>query len=67
MNTEAAIEQGKCEILEDITHGMVPGAVCSFADLHDFVDANEYGGDLSVADAIIVQAALDAWLVAGRP
>ena len=41
---EHAIERSKAEILEDIAAGVVPGTVSSFSELHDYVDANEYGG-----------------------
>ncbi len=39
-----AVARGKKEILEDVRSGRVPAHVESFGDLHDFVDANEYGG-----------------------
>ena len=64
----AAIEQGKAEILADIASGRVPADVSTFAALHDYVDANEYGGlcekpiDPSFAPANEIQNALDAWL-----
>jgi hypothetical protein len=41
---EHAIERSKAEILEDIAQGIVPGTVSTFSELHDYVDANEYGG-----------------------
>jgi hypothetical protein len=41
---EYAIERSKLEILQDIASGVVPGTVSSFSELHDYVDANEYGG-----------------------
>jgi hypothetical protein len=41
---EHAIERSKAEILEDIAAGVVPNTVSSFSELHDYVDANEYGG-----------------------
>ena len=41
---EHAIERSKAEILEDIDAGIVPNTVSSFSQLHDYVDANEYGG-----------------------
>lgn len=34
----------KAEILTDIKNGVVPNTVASFSELHDYVDANEYGG-----------------------
>ncbi len=39
-----AVSRCKREILEDIASGQVPCEVKDFAQLHDFVDANEYGG-----------------------
>ena len=41
---EHAIERSKVEILEDMSSGIVPTTVSSFSELHDYVDANEYGG-----------------------
>ena len=32
------------EILEDMKNGVVPEHVSTFSELHDYVDANEYGG-----------------------
>jgi hypothetical protein len=37
-------ERGKREILDDIAAGIQPQNVASFSELHDHVDANEYGG-----------------------
>lgn len=43
------------EILADIASGRVPATVSSFSELHDFADANEYGGwcEDAFADALI--------------
>ena len=41
---ETAIARGKAEIIADIAEGIVPTTVSTFSELHDFVDANEYGG-----------------------
>jgi len=38
------IERMKQEILDDIVAGKLPVLLDSFSHLHDFVDANEYGG-----------------------
>lgn len=38
------VARAKAEILEDITTGRVPSSVSTFSELHDYVDANEYGG-----------------------
>ena len=78
----SAIERGKAEILSDIGRDIVPEDVHSFSELHDFVDANEYGGlcdghwpiaiidgeeHLDVELANQVQDALDTWIKDGRP
>lgn len=39
-----AIERSKTEIVEDMHAGLVPATVASFAELHEYRDANEYGG-----------------------
>jgi hypothetical protein len=39
-----SIERMKREILEDIKAGRVPADCQSFSALHDYVDANSYGG-----------------------
>jgi hypothetical protein len=36
--------RAKSEIHADVRNGIVPKTVASFAELHDYVDANEYGG-----------------------
>ena len=75
------VDRAKREINEDIATGRVPPTVASFAELHDHVDANTYGGlDLDAGGALdelmphalqtIANAAqneLDAWIKAGRP
>lgn len=38
------VERCKREILQDIDNGIVPETVSSFSELHDYVDANCYGG-----------------------
>lgn len=45
----------KVEILVDMAHGAMPYDVDSFSRLHDYVDANRYGGfcDDDFADALI--------------
>lgn len=75
---EATVERAKDEIRDDIRAGMVPGAVGSFAELHDHVDANGYGGAFedwhegaTADDAFVqfwndVQEEIDHWLKNGR-
>jgi hypothetical protein len=43
-NLKATVKRVRQEILDDVAAGRVPASVQSFAGLHDFVDANEYGG-----------------------
>lgn len=62
----AKIEQGKREILADIANGQVPADVRNFSHLHDFVDANEYGGVTDPTEAAAVQEELNQWLITGR-
>jgi hypothetical protein len=38
------VERMKREIKEDVKSGQVPRTVKTFSELHDYVDANEYGG-----------------------
>jgi len=42
----AAVRRGNAEIARDIRDGIVPATVKSFGELHDYVDANAYGGAL---------------------
>jgi hypothetical protein len=75
MNTIAqAIAQAKTEIAEDVAAGHIPATVETFADLHEYVDANMYGAEIervegdveSMIDAVnAVQGALDAWIKGG--
>ncbi|SPS02218.1 MULTISPECIES: hypothetical protein [Cupriavidus] len=39
-----AIELGKAQIQQEIASGRIPPTVKTFSELHDFVDANEFGG-----------------------
>jgi hypothetical protein len=79
-NIAQAVEDGKREIREDIASGRFTAQqIRSFSDLHDFVDANEYGGlceeqfsqeRFSSVEAWVdhgnaVQGALDAWIKGG--
>lgn len=73
------VARGKREILQDIADGTVPATVTDFAQLHDYVDANYYGGafeswtegrpaeDEWVGFWNRVQEELHCWLKAGRP
>lgn len=54
---ETTITQMKEEILHDVRAGHVPRNCASFGELHDYRDANCYGGfcDDDVADELIEQ------------
>ena len=43
-NLPETVARMKTEILADIAAGTVPASVFTFSELHDYVDANEYGG-----------------------
>lgn len=76
---QAAVEQAKAEILADIgtvenSKGEVmPESINDFSQLHDYVDANTYGGvcderdHFELGDVIEFQGRVHAWLQAGRP
>ncbi len=79
---KATLERVKREILADMADGTVPSSANSFTMLHDYVDANEYGGACETGEGnpypldgtdechafwSRVQAEADAWLRAGRP
>ena len=38
------VERAKTEILADVASGTVPSTCASFSELHDYTDANGYGG-----------------------
>ena len=75
---ETAIERSKREIADDVFEGWVPAGVPDFSALHDYRDANGYGGffdDDTVfyrgigegffEDVNAVQGAVDAWIKSG--
>ena len=76
---QSTIERARCEIMADVLAGIVPYDVSGFADLHDYTDANAYGGafelwcedegDLSVDEYCVflgrVQNDLDSWIRGG--
>mgnify|MGYP003680105196 CR=1 FL=1 len=75
-NLYKTILRMKMEIIEDIDKGKVPADVMHFGDLHDHVDANEYGGFCEDGNRVIdglpsdqrcdvlnyCQGAIDGWL-----
>lgn len=67
-------ELAKAEILQDTVGGKVPDTVETFAELHEHLDANCYGGlcddycPTYILDrANDLQSLLDDWLGNGRP
>ena len=66
------VEQAKAEILADVAAGTVPNTCASFSELHDYTDANGYGGaferpfDNNETDFWnAVQTAVDGWIKQG--
>ena len=45
------IERAKREVLADVAAGIVPASCADFSELHDYVDANGYGGAFEFFDA----------------
>jgi hypothetical protein len=43
-NGSRIVKRMKAEVVEDVKRGILPTTVQSFSELHDYVDANEYGG-----------------------
>ena len=52
-------EKMKCEILADMQAGVVPASVKNFSELHDYVDANCYGGSEALLDELDASATGD--------
>jgi hypothetical protein len=52
-------ERMKVEIMDDVKAGVVPATVGSFADLHDYVDANCYGGTEELFGEYVTESATD--------
>src|SRR4051812_26386223 len=53
-------ERMKAEIVEDVLNGIVPENVAGFSELHDYVDANVYGGTEGILAAFHAHATTDA-------
>lgn len=63
---QAAIARAKREVVADILKGRVPSTVKTFSELHDYVDANEYGGLTEgpfYDDARLADPAIDSGIV----
>lgn len=65
------VAQMKEQIVSDVKKGVVPNTIQSFGELHDLVDANEYGGLttdrawMSNEQANVAQTAVDLWIKHG--
>ena len=66
------MERAKTEILADVAAGTLPSTCASFSELHDYTDANGYGGafecpfDNNETDFWnAVQTAIDGWIKQG--
>lgn len=63
----ATVARGKAEILTDVQAGRVPATVADFSELHDYVDANGYGGAFEDdapgfdAEGSITESGCDFW------
>lgn len=68
--TAEIIKVAKEEILDDITKCLVPADIKSFNELHNYVDANEYGMSVYAFETFekcievfnVVHEKLDAWI-----
>ncbi len=67
------LERAKQEVVADVAAGIVSVTLASFSELHDFVDANGYGGafedhapdtENELWDAL--QCAVDGWIKSGE-
>lgn len=66
------IKRAKREVLADVAAGLVPATCASFSELHDYVDANGYGGAFEDGAPYsgwegwsMVQDAVDTWIKSG--
>ncbi len=73
---DSVVARAKAQICEDVLSGRVHCDVHSFAELHDYVDANEYGGLMDSEDVFDpsdeacafwnnVQDTLHDWIASG--
>src|SRR5689334_16622446 len=66
-------ERMKLDILKDVRTAVVPATIGSFSELHDYVDANCYGGAAELPDDVSDYSQLlnpamdlvDTWIKAG--
>ncbi len=72
MNLELTVERAKREIVADVMADRVPVSVAGYSELHDYVDANGYGGAFEDAADVedvdfwnAMQDAVDTWIKQG--
>lgn len=69
MRRAAIVARIKQEILRDVATGVLSGMPATFAQLHDYVDANTYGGlddvhaDIDTDELITIHSEVEAWLI----
>jgi hypothetical protein len=56
MTSSELAERMKAEILADVENGIVPVSVSSFSELHEYVDANLYGGTEALLEQFDAEA-----------
>ncbi|MBX3497562.1 MAG: hypothetical protein KF769_15110 [Parvibaculum sp.] len=56
MTSSELAERMKAEILADVEKGIVPASVSSFSELHEYVDANLYGGTEALLEELDSEA-----------
>ncbi|WP_459556770.1 hypothetical protein [Lacunimicrobium album] len=59
ITSEQLAEKMQFEILNDMQTGIVPPSVGNFSELHDYVDANCYGGSEALLDELDVSSTTD--------
>ncbi|HEX4053851.1 MAG TPA: hypothetical protein VHX86_06270 [Tepidisphaeraceae bacterium] len=59
ITSDQIVERMKAEIVGDVKEGIVPANVASFLDLHNFVDANCYGGAEEIFGEFVTESATD--------
>jgi hypothetical protein len=59
MKSEEVVERMKLEIVADVENGIVPATVADFSSLHEFVDANCYGGASELFGEIVTESSTD--------
>ena len=59
MTPQELAERMKSDIIDDVNAGIVPASVDSFSALHDYTDANMYGGTEELLEMLEADSASD--------